>query len=149
MQYDDIILYHTMQARITITIPEELVQAADARARSLDRSRSWVLVEALRQYMQAEPRSGGVREPAVAYAPSAAEAPHSVAPVDVAAEVAASRTRRLQAELALAPLERLRRADELGRLGRTTRPTGASAQLVGFDQYDDYYEWKRTRLIRV
>jgi len=137
-----------MQARITITIPEELVQAADARARSLDRSRSWVLVEALRQYLQAGPRSGGVREPAVAYAPSAPQTPRADAPVDVAAEVAASRTRRLQAELALAPLERLKRADELGRLGRTSMPTGASAQVVGFDQYDDYYQWKKTRLIR-
>lgn len=137
-----------MQSRITITIPEELVQAADAKARSLDRSRSWVLVEALRRYLQAGPRSGGVCEAAVAYTPSAPQRPRADAPVDIAAEVAASRTRRLQAELALAPLERLERADELGRLGRTSRPTGASAQVVGFDQYDDYYEWKKTRLIR-
>lgn len=138
-----------MQSRITITIPEELVAAADTKARRLDRSRSWVLAEALRQYLQAGPRSGGVREAAVAHGPSAPQTPRADPPVDVAAEVAASRTRRLQAELALAPLERLRRADELGRLGRTSRPSCASAQVVGFDRYDDYYEWKRTRLIRV
>ena len=41
-----------MQSRITITIPQEFVEAADAKAKSLDRSRSWVLVEALRRYLR-------------------------------------------------------------------------------------------------
>ena len=149
-KYEFIILYHTMQSRITITIPEELVEAADAKARSLDRSRSWVLVEALRLFLERPARPSRVREPA---APPYADTPGPTAgtatPVDVAAEVAASRLRRLRSELALPPLERLRRAEELARLGQLTNLPRASAQVVGFDTYEDYYEWKKSRLIRL
>lgn len=134
-----------MQSRITITIPEELVEAADARADHLDRSRSWVLVEALRQYLRYASPPLAVHE--AAGRPYAAGPP--VPPVDAAAEVAASRRRRLRAELALPALERLRRGEELARLGQSRQRARASAQIIGFDTYEDYYEWKRNRLIRI
>ena len=130
-----------MQSRITITIPQELVEAADDKARRLDRSRSWVLVEALRRFLEGPARPSHVREPA---AP-----PYAATPVDVAAEVAASRLRRLRSEIALPPLERLQRAEELARLGQISNLPRASAQVVGFDTYEDYYEWKKSRLIRL
>jgi metal-responsive CopG/Arc/MetJ family transcriptional regulator len=38
--------------RISATIPEALVAAADERAKRLDRSRSWVISEALRRYFK-------------------------------------------------------------------------------------------------
>jgi hypothetical protein len=57
--------------------------------------------------------------------------------------------RRLRAELALPPLERLRRAEELARLGQVSNLPRAGAQVVGFDTYEDYYQWKKSRLIRL
>jgi hypothetical protein len=37
--------------RVTVTVPEELVRRADALAEELERSRSWVLGRALREYL--------------------------------------------------------------------------------------------------
>lgn len=124
--------------RISITIPRDLVRAADKRAKELDRSRSWVLVEALRTYL-APRRAAAVREPA--------PPPYAAVPVDAASEIAAARRLRLKAELELSPEERVRRAEELGRLGRARQRRGSRAQIIGFDTYEDFYEWKRARLI--
>jgi hypothetical protein len=143
--------------RISITVPRDLVTAADRRARQLDRSRSWVVAEALRAWL----RTGGrrelgagsrpataVREPGPVYAaPRRGEPPTSETPVDIAAEVAAARRRHLAAELAWPPAERLRRAEELARLARAARPRGPRAQVIGFDSYEDFYEWKKARLV--
>ncbi len=41
-------------ARITVTIPAAVLKEADRRARALDRSRSWVVAEALRRFVAAE-----------------------------------------------------------------------------------------------
>ncbi|HMA39765.1 MAG TPA: ribbon-helix-helix protein, CopG family [Gemmatimonadales bacterium] len=111
-------------ARVTITLPSDLLAAADARARQLDRSRSRVVVEALRTYLAARV----VREPGVAYA---------------GREVAEARRLHLATELRLPPAERLRRAEELGRLGRAAQRRRPRQQIIGFDTYEDYYEWKR------
>ncbi len=138
-----------MQSRITITIPQEFVEAADAKAKSLERSRSWVLVEALRRYLQNPTSPHAVREPAAAPYTTTPTPASPTTPPSAAAEVAASRRRRLRAELALPQLERLRRAEELARLGQSSSPPRASAQVVGFDNYEDYYEWRKNRLIRV
>ncbi len=129
--------------RISITVPKDLVTAADRRARELDRSRSWVVAEALRAWLRGRERPPSVREPEpVAYAARPPETP-----VNVAAEVAAARRRHLAAELALPPAERLRRAEELARLARAARPRGRRAQVIGFDSYEDFYEWKKARLV--
>jgi hypothetical protein len=55
----------------------------------------------------------------------------------------------LRSELALPALERLRRAEELARLGAPPAESGVSLQVLGFDTYEAYYEWKKTRLIRL
>lgn len=110
--------------RVTITLPADLLAAADARARQLDRSRSRVVAEALRTYFA----TPVVREPGVAYA---------------AREVAAARRLHLATELRLPPAERLRRAEELGRLGRAAQHRRPRQQIIGFESYEDYYEWKR------
>ena len=139
-----------MQSRITITIPQNLVAAADQKAVSLDRSRSWVLVEALRQYLQAPSTPLAVYEPVdPPYGTRPPAGALDSPPVDAVAEVAASRRHHLRAELALHPLERLQRAEQLARLGQPSNLPRPSAQVVGFDDYEDYYEWKRSRLIRV
>jgi hypothetical protein len=122
-------------ARISITLPQELVAAADRRARQLDRSRSWVVAEALRTALagSSPPAPSQVREPAPVYA---------------AVAVAEARQRHLTVDLALSPEERVRRAEELSRLAKLARraPTGRRQQVIGFETYEDYYEWKKARL---
>jgi len=113
--------------RISATIPDDLVREADRKAAELDRSRSWVLAEALRRYL-APPV---VREPSAIY--------------DVAAEIQAASDRRLVTELGLTPTERVRRAEALGRLASRAHPK--RTQVIGFEDYADFYEWKQARRI--
>src|SRR5213083_185230 len=122
-------------SRISITLPRDVLVAADRRARALDRSRSWLIVEALRAYLATPARSAsaGIREPD--------------APVYAAREVADARRQHLAADLKRPPAERLRRAEELARLARQVRPRrGRRQQVIGFDSYEDFYEWKKARL---
>ena len=120
--------------RITITIPKDVLETADRRARELDRSRSWILAEAVRRYGETttEHRSVVREPPTIAYA---------------ASEVADARRRHLRAEAALPPGERLRRAEELGRMARQAQSRGQREQVIGFESYEDFYEWKKHRLI--
>jgi len=115
--------------RISITLPKDVLEAADRRARALDRSRSWVIVEAIRSHVAEAPAR--VREPE--------------APVYAVREVAEARRRHLVADLALSPAERLRSAEELTRLARSQRRRGNRGryQIIAFDSYEDFYEWKR------
>ena len=132
--------------RITITIAESLVREVDRLARQLDRSRSWVVSEAVRRYV----REAGRRAHAGSAVREADGRPYgalSPLPADAAAEVAAARRRHLATEVALPPGERLRRAEELGRLARESQQRGHRAQIIGFETYEDYYAWKRARRI--
>ena len=116
--------------RISITLPPEVLQAADKRARALDRSRSWLIVAAIRTYLATAPAQ--VREVA--------------GPVSGAQEVADARRRHLATDLRRTPAERLRRADELAQLARRARSRrGRREQVIGFDNYEDFYEWKKAR----
>lgn len=112
--------------RITITLPKELLAGADARAKLLDRSRSWVVAEALGNYLPPD----AVRERAERYS---------------AREFSEAKRRHLVADLRLSPAERLHQAEDLGRLARTAQRRGRRAQVIGFDSYEDYYEWKKAR----
>jgi len=52
----------------------------------------------------------------------------------------------LAADLKRSPAERLRRAEELVRVARQVRPRRRRhQQVIGFDTYEDFYEWKRAR----
>lgn len=120
-------------ARIAITLPQETLKLADRLARDHDRSRSWVISEAVRQYAAgAVHPAGRVREP-------------SPQLYTAAAEVADARLRHLQADLKLAPAERLRRAQELIRLARMVHPRPCRVQVIGFDSLEDFAEWKKAR----
>jgi hypothetical protein len=119
--------------RISITLPRDVLAAADRRARALDRSRSWLIVEAIRAYL-ATPLAAParVRERDV--------------PVYAVQEVAEARRRHLAADLKRSPAERLRRAEELVRVARQVKPRRRRRQqVIGFDTYEDFYEWKRAR----
>jgi hypothetical protein len=117
-----------MQSRITITIPSDLVEAADARARSLDRSRSWVLVEALRRYLGA---GAAVSEPRVAYQ----------------AGIGTYRRAQLEADLSLSPEQRVKEAQRTALAVPRHGPRGHD-QLLTFDTYEDYLQWQRRQAVR-
>lgn len=119
---------------ISITIPRDLLGAADRRAKELDRSRSWVLVEALRQYLRRpEPSSvpvSAVREPATS-------------PYAARSGLGPSRLTQLEADLALTPEERIREAERTAREGAPKGTGSRKLRLQQFDSYNDYLEWKR------
>ena len=115
-------------ARISVTVPQDVLAAADRRAKELDRSRSWVIADALRQW---------TAKPAVVREPPAP--PYGVE------EVADARRQHLVADLERTPAERLRRAADLARLARATRRGGPRAQIIGFDSYEDFHQWKKAR----
>ncbi len=113
-------------ARVSITLPRDVLATADSQAKALDRPRSWVIAEAIRSYGS--------------HAPSQAAAPPG------AAEVAAARRQHLLADLQLDPEERLRRAAALLRLAPAPR-SQRRAQIIGFDSYEDFAAWKKARRI--
>ena len=125
-------------ARIAITLPPEVLVAADRLARRLDRSRSWVVAEAVRRLAAAESHA----VTATAWA-AASPAGH------LAATVAEGRLNQLRADLDRTPADRLRRAEELVQLGRTVHPRRPRTQIIAFDSADEFAEWKRSSRIRV
>jgi hypothetical protein len=114
-------------ARIAITLPKEVLTATDRRATELDRSRSRVIVDALRAYL-ATPAA--VRE--------ATRTAYGADPVGV------TRLEQLERDLAKTPAERLRAAEQAALLAkRIRRSRGQRHQIIGFDSYEDFYEWKK------
>jgi len=117
-------------ARIAITLPKDLLSATDRRAKQLDRSRSRVIVDALRGYL-ANPAV--VRENQPSYGSDA---------------FGVARRKQLEADLASSPAERLRHSEETVGLARSLRPRrGPRQQIIGFDSYEDFYEWKRSNRV--
>ena len=119
--------------RISITLPRELARAIDAKARELDRSRSWVIAEAARRFLETRYPAGG--------APAAAVREN--APAIATSEIAAARRRHLHTEANLSPGERVRRAEELVRIARAAQRRKPRQQVIGFDSYEDFYQWKK------
>jgi len=116
--------------RISITLPRDVLAAADRRARSLDRSRSWLIVEAIRAYLAGSPSQG--REPAAT--PYGVTSP-GLGPLRLA---------QLESDLRLTPERRIRAAEETARLGERVRGTrGRPDRILSFDRYEDYVDWKR------
>ena len=113
-------------SRISITLPRDVLVAADKRARDLDRSRSWVIAEAIRAYVAAQAQ---VRE-APALTPG-------LGPLRLA---------QLEADLRLTPERRVRAADANARLGERVRDARWAGRrpnrVLSFDRYEDYVNWK-------
>ena len=121
-------------ARIAITLPKDLVAAADRRARELDRSRSRVIAAALRAYLESPPPP-----------PSPAQVREPVQPAYGSDPIGSARRAQLERDLARSPTERLRIAEAAARTARAHRaPRGRRHQIIGFDSYDDFYEWKQS-----
>ncbi len=119
-------------ARIAITLPKDLVAAADRRARELDRSRSRVIAAALRAYLESPP-------------PPPAQVREPVRPAYGSDAIGSARRAQLERDLARSPAERLRNAEAAARTARAHRAhRGRRHQIIGFDSYDDFYEWKQS-----
>lgn len=108
----------TSYARIAITLPQNDLASADRLAAQQDRSRSWIVAEAIRRY---------------------------AAEVDSAASgspLGQSRTRQLRADAGLVPAQRMIEADEVVTAGP---PPGAIVAPRMFDSFDAFLVWQRTR----
>ncbi len=118
-----------------MTIPADLVRQADQLARQWDRSRSWVIAEAVRRLgaqRHAPPLSGIVAERGMA-AP-----PRSTVPAD-AGRLDPSRRRMLADDVRLSPEARVLAAE------RTAREVPARSYgrlFISFDRPEDYLAWK-------
>ena len=123
--------------RISVTVPRELVAAADRQARALDRSRSWIVAEALRSYVESvdsaasgRPRGRAVRE----------------TPLDryrAGLGLGASRAAQLEADMALTPEARVREAEATAALSELRGSRWQADRVLMFDRYEDYLAWER------
>ena len=129
-------------ARIAITLPEKDLQAADRLARAQDRSRSWVIAEAVRrfaaQYAAGVPEGGApsrVAEPASAYgvAPHGGLDPYRLA--------------QLVSDMKLTPEQRVLAAEETLLQVGPLRPR--RHHVLAFDRYEDFLDWKTFSGIRL
>src|SRR2546425_11377384 len=116
--------------RISITLPRDVLAAADRRARGLDRSRSWLIVEAIRVYLAGSPSQ--VRESAAT--PYGVPSP-GLGPLRLA---------QLESDLRLTPERRIRAAEETARLGERVRGArGRPPQVLSLHPYEDYVGLER------
>ena len=122
-------------ARIAITLPEDVLVAADRLAKALDRPRSWVIAEATRQFAGLPEGAASARGRQVT--PTAVAATDRLGPL---------RRRQLRSDLQLSPTERLKAIEEtlrldevLARRDRKPRPQ----HVMTFETLEDYIDWKR------
>lgn len=109
-------------ARIAITLPPETLRDADALAARLDRSRSWVVAEAIRQYAAAQ---------------------RDIAPSpDASVGIGASRLEQLRRDAALTPEARVLQSEEVVAVGGLP---GRGEPPHSFPSFDAFRVWRRQR----
>lgn len=118
--------------RVTCTVPSEVLRAADRVAARLDRSRSWVVTDALRRLVGQAEMSGSAaaREPASS-------------PDRLGRAYRAAERSRLDRDLALTPEQRVRVSEEIARTAPAARRPPQRGRVLQFDTYEDYLDWKR------
>ena len=137
------------RTRISVTIPPQLVAAADRRARALQRSRSWVVTEAVRQYLEEGPALRQRRTEGSAVREAAPQWGEGGGPGADPRGLGAYRRAQLEADLALTPEQRVREAEETARVDDCSSPRVWRAhRLLMFDDYEDYLAWERWAEIR-
>lgn len=127
-------------ARIAITLPEKDLQAADRLARTQDRSRSWIVAEAIRRYaasLSAVPEKESPSVVGVSLGQPRAPSP------TVRDGLGPSRLAQLTSDMKLTPEQRVLAAEETLRQQGATRPR--RHHVLAFDRYEDFLDWKKTR----
>ena len=104
----------TMATILSISLPPDLRRAIDAEAKRQRRSRSFVVAEAVRDYVARQERDA----------------------------FDAARTRTLREGLALAPAARLQLAEDLWQEFARGRKT-AKPWTATFNTFDEYEKWRR------
>jgi predicted transcriptional regulator len=128
--------------RISLTIPSGVVRKLDRTAKSLHRSRSWVIVEAVKQYLAGEPG------PARTVTKSASDRAAESGQLPYVAGLGEHRLQQLEADLRLSPTERVRSAQKTLKQARGRRAFTLH-RVVQFDRYEDYINWERSeQLVR-
>jgi hypothetical protein len=124
----------TSLARTSITIPADLLRMADRLARQLDRSRSWVLGEAVRRWATTHtgaPLAQAVRE--------TVQVPYASTPPALGEH----RLAQLRSDMAMSLDQRVHAAEEANRLDRALRPPCPGLRITLFDHYQEYLDWKK------
>ena len=103
-----------MTTILSVSLPDELRAALDAEAKRQRRSRSFVVAEAIREYVTRRER----------------------------AAFASARERTLREGLALSPAERVKLAEALWREFARGRKL-AKPWTAAFDTFEEYERWKR------
>lgn len=94
----------------------------------MDRSRSWLVVEALRSYLHRTQAGTVVREPlAVAYRPGLDE----------------QRLQQLEADLALSTEERVALAEQTALVARLRGRAPQRDRIIGFERLEDFLAWEQ------
>lgn len=109
-------------ARIAITLPPETLRAADKLAARHDRSRSWIVAEAMRQYAAAQEGASNAD--------------------DASTPLGASRLEQLRRDVALSPESRVLESEALVSVGDTP---GKPLAPRTFPSYDAFLAWRRER----
>jgi len=123
--------------RVTVTVPAAVLDAADRLAARLDRSRSWVVAEALRRLGEHPETPGG----------AAAVRETATAPYSVASGLGPQRLAQLEADIRLTPEQRVHAAEaDIETAVRFHRPPRV-AQVIAFATYDDFLDWKRRSVL--
>ena len=115
--------------RISMTVPVDLLRKADQAARGLDRSRSWVIAEAIRRLDLGAAHVVSERS-AAGYL--------TTTPLDRGPDP--YRATQLESDLKLTPTERVIAAE---RTAREAPPRAFGRVFVAFDRTEDYLEWKQ------
>lgn len=121
-------------ARIAITIPQQDLAAAERLAKAQDRSRSWIVAEAVRRYVAAAEGAEGEAEV------------HALNTLTLPSRpgLGASRTLQLERDMALTPEQRVRIAEEtLALRAHVGEPRPRAPR--GFDSYEAFLDWKHDR----
>lgn len=126
-------------SRVTITIPAELLAEADRRAAALDRSRSWLLAEAVRAYLAGAGPAGALPPPEV---PNRAHLAREVG-TGYLPGLGEQRRAQLAADLELTPEQRVRTAQRTAAVGPPRRRAPQPDRVIAFDRLEDYFAWER------
>lgn len=130
-------------ARISVTLPRDVLAEADRIAAELGRSRSWVLAEGVRK-LAVDPRHPEQS--------SSRKAPLLKGPATLPYGAQASglgeyRLAQLQSDMRMGPEDRVRASEEMTRLSEMLYP-GRPDQLLSFARYEDYLAWDFRSRIR-
>ncbi|HEY2824894.1 MAG TPA: hypothetical protein VGI83_05045, partial [Gemmatimonadales bacterium] len=102
----------------------------DQRAKAVDRSRSRVVVDAVRAYL-------GRRAPVASGVAEETPAPYTVRP-----GLGEHRLQQLQADLKLTPTERVLAGENTAKTARRRRPP-VPHRVIQFDRLEDFFAWQR------